>query len=385
MLRKLAAAGFAAGVCTAVILAQSATATTAKTSSGPVAWVYVSSAIGTTATNDVEGFSAAPNGTLTKLPGSPYTADVNSMAVNGKYLFGAGNGSTYIFSYALESDGELSYRTQSNSQKQYNCDDYPGPISLDHTGSSLYNFAYYSDSICSNDVYQSYAVVKDTGALTFLNSTPGTENIIGALTISSNNEYAYTSSCYHFNPSISGFKRNTNGSLTMLSYTFPFPKVASGGWCPYLAVADPAMHVAIPMYPSSGPGAAGTYQLASYSIESNGDLATSSTAENMPKVATGGVNFLRMAPSGKLLAVAGPSGLQVFHFNGASPVTAYTGLLVTSDVNEMYWDNSNHLYAISNGANKLWVFTITPTSHTLVATYTVNKPVAMIVQPLPLP
>jgi len=51
----------------------------------------------------------------------------------------------------------------------------------------------------------------------------------------------------------------------------------------------------------------------------------------------------------------------------------------------MFWDNTNHLYAIGTSANKLWVFTITPTTHTLTATYSINKPVGMIVQPLPLP
>lgn len=378
MLRKLAAACLAAGACTAVLFAQSTPAAT-STSSGPSAWVYVSSTIGTTSKNDVYGYQAASNGTLTKLPGSPYTADVNSLAVNGKYLFGAGNGSTYIFSYALQSDGALSYKSQINSQKQYNCDNYPGPITLDHDGVNLYNFAYWSDSICSNNVYQSYAV-GSTGALTFLSSTSGTEYIEGPLTISSNNAYAYTSSCYHFTPAISGFRRNSNGSLTMFSNNLAFPK---GNWCPYLAAADPAMHLAVPMYPTVDDGNQnGPYQLAAYTIQSNGNITTTSTAATMPKTAIGNLTSVRMAPSGKLLAVAGSKGLQIFHFNGASPITAYTGLLVTSQVDAMYWDNNNHLYAIGNAANKLWVFTITPTTHTLVATYTVNKPVGLIVKPL---
>lgn len=386
MLRTLAVACFTAGMCTAGLLAQTAKTNTTSSSSGPSAWVYVSSTIGTTSKNDVYGYQAAANGTLTRLPGSPYTADVNSLAVNGKYLFGAGNGSTYIFSYAMESDGALSYRSQLNSQKQYNCDNYPGPVFLDHTGSTLYNFAYWSDSECANNVYQSYAVVKSSGALTLLGSTAGSQYLSGPMTISSNNEYAYNADCYHFTPTISGFKRNSNGSLAALNYDFPFPTTSSGGWCPYLAVADPAMHLAVAMAPMSDYGdQSGPYQIATYTIESNGNLATSSTAGNMPKTAVGNVTFLRMAPSGKLLAIAGSKGLQIFHYNGASPATAYTGLLVSSQVDEMFWDNHNHLYAIGNAANKLWVFTITPTSHALVATYTVKKPVGMIVQPLPLP
>jgi hypothetical protein len=91
----------------------------------------------------------------------------------------------------------------------------------------------------------------------------------------------------------------------------------------------------------------------------------------MPKTAvvqtSGGtysLNDYRMSPSGKLLAVAGPLGLQVFHFNGANPITHYTGLLTKENVSQVFWDNANHLYAISTQAGKLFVFTVTPTSVT---------------------
>jgi hypothetical protein len=67
-----------------------------------------------------------------------------------------------------------------------------------------------------------------------------------------------------------------------------------------------------------------------------------------------------MAPSGKLLAVGGSTGLQVFHFNGASPITHYTGLITSSYIDEIRRDNANHRYAISQTAKKLWVFTVTP-------------------------
>ena len=65
-----------------------------------------------------------------------------------------------------------------------------------------------------------------------------------------------------------------------------------------------------------------------------------------------------MSQSGKLLAV-GP-GLQVFHFNGAEPITKFTGLLPTAPITHIHWDNNNHLYALSS--NKLYVYTVTPTS-----------------------
>jgi hypothetical protein len=80
----------------------------------------------------------------------------------------------------------------------------------------------------------------------------------------------------------------------------------------------------------------------------------------MPQTLTNSVNDLWMSPSGKLLAVGGPGGLQVFHFNGAKPITDYTGLLTTDSIDQLFWDNNNHLYAISRQFGNLFVFTVTP-------------------------
>jgi hypothetical protein len=96
-----------------------------------------------------------------------------------------------------------------------------------------------------------------------------------------------------------------------------------------------------------------------------------------------------MAPSGKLLAVGGLKGLQIFHFNGASPLTVDTGLLEKYPVNAMYWDNANHLYAITSYYNgttttfQLYVFTVTPTSAVAApgSPYPVPNAASLIVQP----
>jgi hypothetical protein len=90
-----------------------------------------------------------------------------------------------------------------------------------------------------------------------------------------------------------------------------------------------------------------------------------------------------MAPSGKLLAVAGTNGVQVFHFNGANPPTAYTPLLTTDSINQMFWDNDNHLYAINQIGGNMHVFTVTPTSYTEApgSPYTVSQPESIAVQP----
>jgi hypothetical protein len=75
-----------------------------------------------------------------------------------------------------------------------------------------------------------------------------------------------------------------------------------------------------------------------------------------------------MSPSGKLLAVAGHPGLQLFHFNGASPITTFSGLLLPAvNIDQLGWDNNNHLYALSYSAEALYVYTVTPTKISEVA------------------
>jgi 6-phosphogluconolactonase (cycloisomerase 2 family) len=126
---------------------------------------------------------------------------------------------------------------------------------------------------------------------------------------------------------------------------------------------------------SGGSNPDGAPQMATYTADSSGNLTTKSAYENMPTTLVVSPSTLAMSPSGKLLAVAGNEGLEVFHFNGSSPITHYTGLLSTHSFTPttpspglMFWDNSNHLYAMSpDGDQKLRVFTITPTSATLAA------------------
>src|SRR5947209_7187255 len=52
----------------------------------PAAWVYVANASASGSTNEITGFTAAANGSLTPIDGSPFADDVQDMVVNGKYL-----------------------------------------------------------------------------------------------------------------------------------------------------------------------------------------------------------------------------------------------------------------------------------------------------------
>jgi WD40 repeat protein len=357
----------------------SSTEVRGSVSTAPAAYVYVSSNV--YASNPrIYAYAAASNGKLTAVAGSPFTAAIaygGSLAVNTKYLF-ATNG-VDISSFSVASNGGLR-RVASSDAQGFNQSDCGGPVALflDRSGATLYDEDIYSD--CANNAYQFFGVGASTGDLSYLGTTARmTPEFEAPLSFVGNNKYAYGASCYHWNQVIFGFARNSDGALTSLDINPAMPEAQNGNfYCPYLSATDSADHVVVPVQPMSNASfePSGAYQLATYTADSSGNLTTNSTYSNMPKVLVAGVTSVSMSPSGELLAVGGTAGLQVFHFNGANPVTHYTGLLTNLEVDQMSWDNDNHLYAISQSGGKLFVFTITPTSYSQAAgsPYTITKP-----------
>ena len=163
------------------------------------------------------------------------------------------------------------------------------------------------------------------------------------------------------------------------------PAAESGDfYCPYLAAEDTTNHLAISVQQlNSNWDPVGSPQLATYTADNLGNLTTNSTFSNMPSTAVRAVTDIWMSPSGELLAVAGTSGLQIFHFNGSNPITRYTGLLTRDEVDQLFWDNDNHVYAISRPAGKLFIFTVTSTSVSQApgSPYTITNPQNIIVLP----
>ncbi len=359
----------------------------ASTTPSPVALIYIASSANAS-TNHIEAYRAAADGRLTPVAGSPFQGDVVSLAGNGKYLFGASQG-TNIDAFLEESDGALVPVVRTDAQRNAACaGGGPGALVLDHTGSTLYDF-YYNGQSCADSTYQSYQVEKGNGGLAYLGSNYESPWNIGTLSFIGSDHFAYSAVCDVFTSppgpleKIFGFERQSNGLLTYVNITAPLPAPSNGrSYCPSLAAADPTNHVAISVRPYSEETLY-TPQLATYTADKYGNLSTSSTSANMPKTQVLSINDMKMAPSGKLLAIGGSEGLQVFHFNGGEPVTKYTGLLTKADIEQMYWDNSNHLYAISTFTNKLYVFTVTPTgvSEAPGSPYTISSPQSVVVQP----
>ena len=378
-----------AGVSLQYASAQSAVIeATNSTNSAPVAYVYVSSNANNVST--IHAFTSSTAGKLAPIGGSPFHANVGAMVVNGKYLFGVSNDQTSIISYLMQPNGAPKLSSTTNVQ-QYNASYCPGlanPV-LDHTGATLYS-QINTGGLCDENSYQSFRIDKTNGSLVYLGTSSPQTVFRSPLSFIKNNVYAYGASCSNYQTgqigTISGFKRTSNGDL-LLANGGNTPDAPSGdNYCPSLSAADTSNHVAIsvqlfnfndPYTPLAPP------KLAVYTADGSGNLSTTSTTANMPKVSVGSVNDLKMAPSGKLLAVAGTSGIQIFHFNGAEPITLQTQLRTTDSITQLYWDNDNHLYALSGPSQLLFVYTITPTSASMAAgsPYSIPGAENLIVQP----
>jgi hypothetical protein len=314
-----------------------------------VAYVYVPTV------NGIYAFDASSAGTLTAIKGSPFAATILSITGNGKFIFGVDWNYTSIDTFTMESNGAVKF-VRSTSLKSH----APGltnlsSLTMDHTGQTLYVGA----DVGNTDInpYLSFTVEKSTGVLSYLGSVPSESAFPPIPTFSGNNSFAYAGNDPYF-----GFNRLSDGLLTESPYGYLWPLPApNDSWIqPTVAAADPNGHVAMAFQSIN----TGESQLAVYTANKEGHLTTASTYKNMPTTANHGVFNLSMSPSGKLLAVAGSQGLEVFHFNGGSPITGYTPLLtLTGAFSSSHWDNDNHLYSLNDDSGRLHVYEVTPTSY----------------------
>jgi hypothetical protein len=351
----------------------------------PVAYVYVSTSKG------VYLYDAASTGKLA-LVGGPYSVSGLSIGSNGKYFVSLGT--DYVHTYVVASNGAIGKQASQINTQLYNggdCGTTGGAI-LDHTGQDIYvllNNAFVGGSgVCT--AYQTFKITSTSGALTFLGAATFDgrfANQSALPTITANDVYGYAVTAFGgYTPDtpMSGLKRESSGALAWWPLSQIDP-VAQPGWVfyPTIPVADPSNHLAVAMYPEYEPpfGNTGPIQLASYTVDSQGNLKSTNTWHSMPTPSTG-VSVLNMSPSGKLLAVGGPSGLLVYHFNGASPITAYSAKLATVPIKWIHWDNANHLFALST-TGKMYVFSATPTAISPVvgSPYTISNANGLFVVP----
>src|ERR1035437_9610618 len=243
MIRNLTIAFLGVTLCTAAASAQVTTESTTATqissaavATTPAAWVYVSSAPAGSSTSQIEGFVAAPNGTLTAIPGSPFKENVANLAVNGKYLFGTASNGNSIDAYWMEGNGALTFTATTNTALTGDCNSL-GPLFLDHTGATLYDMEFRGAG-CSNNAYVSFAVNKPTGGVKNIGNTANNWLYLPASFIG-NNIFAYSASCLgDMYWGMWGFQRSSRGLLTQANITAAPPKPPTGYfYCPSQAAA----------------------------------------------------------------------------------------------------------------------------------------------------
>lgn len=369
-------------------LAQETSASDAAANS-TVAYVYVSSVPANASATEIDGYAAAANGTLTPLNGSPFQYDEEGLAVSGKTLYGLNGSETNIDSLSIGRDGALAYVTSTDwAQFSNNCGS-PGWLFTDRTDRNLYDMIIDGD--CSNNGFQAFAV-RGAEELSYVGYTNGGAASFGGaslpLTFTGNNRFGFEAtndSCMYYE--FQEYQRAANGAITSSSsYTWTPPAPPSGYriYITEFVAADPANHLAAVFQPANPPGCSNvSAQVGAITVDGSGNLSTTSTSANMPATQVTFPNDMKVSPSGRLVAVGGQGGLQIFHFNGANPPTAYTPLLTTDTITQMFWDSHNHLYAISQSGNTLHVFTVTPTSYSEAAgsPYTVSGPVNIAIRP----
>ncbi len=387
----------AATLLAAAAGAQSLPTQSAAATPTNVARVYVQTAKG------VNVYTTSSTGKLTLVSGSPFKNTVGLMigAPGGHFIT---LGTTYLRSYAIKSTGGIGAQVA-----QINTALYPGAAdcgttttnggTIDRTGTEAYIRLDGSDTCHS---LQTFNINATTGAFTFggfaygggLGSQPPTFE--GPLVVAGNNGHAYTFTQYYCEQNFSAFYRDRFGAMNTATPTITFPPPNGGEYFPSAMASDNqnvrTSHMAVAIHEDfldcgNNPS---PLALAAYTVDYNGNLIYNGA---MLKLA---INAESMAinPQGNLLAVSaatsnpfstkdGP-GLQVFHFNGAKPITGYSNILTKDPISSVAWDKSNHLYATSRATNKLYVFTITPTSIKPVAgsPFTLSGPSTLVVRPL---
>jgi hypothetical protein len=377
-------------VCLSAVLSPLALAQDTATSAATVAYVYVASLPANASATEIDAYSVSRNGKLTPLTGSPFQENESALTVSGNFLYGISGNATNIDSFAIGDEGAIRYETSTN-YAQFDSDDCgsAGWVFPDRTGRNIYTMVF--DAECANNGYQSYATRPASGELSYLGYANGGAGSFNGIylpaTFTGNDKYAYSATnngCMYFG--VQSFARSANGLLTSdssNSVTLPAPPDGYRIYIPSLVSADPVDHVAMVLQAANPPGCGSNNpQLASFTADSKGNLTTTNTSANMPTTLIPSVNDLKMSPSGKLLAVAGTNGVQVFHFNGANPPTAYTPLLTTDSITQTFWDNDNHLLAIDQADGRLHVFNVTATSYSEApgSPYAVSQPEAIAVQ-----
>jgi hypothetical protein len=385
-----AAAGSIVILCLAVLTAGPAFTQTpspeaspaATVSAADVAHVYVGTATG------VYLYDAASNGKLTLVSGSPFETAGVAIGSNGKYFFTLGT--NYAHSYAIASNGAIGEQmSQINTQNYTGSECGPPRVAiLDRTGQNLYVQLNEAEVVGVCIAYQTFDIANASGALTFHGAAVHENGVFKeglGLAITGNNQFAYAPNSFDGVDALSALRRESDGMLEFTNINEidpPPPFTGLENDQPDNVTADQTHHLAVALGILAGDGET----LASYTVDPQGNIASTNTTDNMPEVLID-PTAMQISPSGKLLAIASNFDfppLQAFNFNGADPITPHSGVLRNVVIDQIFWDNNDHMYALNDSTKKLYVYTFTANTITEApgSPYTIaspNRPNSLVV------
>lgn len=364
---------------------------TAQSNSSTAAYVYIQIQ---GPQGSVYGFSASSSGKLSAIAGAPWKLSGLIIGDNKQLLVTMGEDN--LHSWVIDSNGAIGGALESNPDTDYGDDCDAGAnmgAVMDHTGQYVYVLQQKtSTELCM--AYKSFEIsdqysegVFDGVGETEADPPPGGAGD-GLPSILGNESFAYADQYEGVANSILGFHRNSSGVLELIGVIDPaFPGGAA--YTPHHPDASPASDYVVLQEVQNDNSAA--IQLGSFSVDSAGNLSSTNTAETMP-TSPFNITGTTFSPSGDLFVAwtdnagsnpAGgsgtPNGIEIYHFNGAAPLSPYATLLSGTPIDQVTWDSSNHLYAISQSGNTLYVFTVTSTSITEDTKWSIGAPFKMIV------
>ena len=358
MVREFAAC-LIATVAFGTALAQTSTESTKTESSGttPVGYLYFSEYVPGHASltpgqgqTQIEGYSVAADGTLTKIPGSPFASHdfPTQLCANGKYLFasthieqGSNQYPSKMMSYSIGQNGTL---TLSHALGNANLTN----ITLDHKGEVLYGLKGGQNDLLSYRVRWSDGGLEYLGQVTAPDMGYGGPWLDLPVTFSADDRFAYETTVY-------AYERTDEYHNTR--------RVSSGNPQPssLIVTADPNNNLAAIMEQLDANGNP-HYSIGSYQIAEDGTLTSNLTQAESTGTSLGSIDTLAMSPDGKYFAVSGFDTVQIYHWNGKAapthlaivPVAYYPGMPgqssgIPGSAVAMRWDNSDHLFAYVEG------------------------------------
>ena len=360
------------------------------------AYVYVQSQ---GPSGPVYGYNSSSTGQLSAISGSPFKPGTQIVGSNGSQFFTLGH--TLIHSWAVGSNGAIGAQLSDVAFMNYGGGSCAGTANgdatavLDHTGKYIYVVLQSGDSNPGGDTceaIQSY-IINSGGSFSFDGDTEQSSlsgGYTGIPSILGNESYAYADNGIEHQGAASSqdllpLRRETSGTLQITSANEAVP---SPGYYLYHPDADPTgAYVVVQLYPSNGqpPDDNTNPQLGSFSVDSSGNLSTTNTSSNMPTSAliNAGSTF---SPDGKMFVLYADngvgnaaSGIEIYNFNGAAPLTLFQKVLTGNAIDQVAWDTSGHLYAISKAQNHMYVFNVSSTGITVDPSVAISAPVSLVV------